>query len=387
MRGLQPVDGEEHKQPNDKNAPYFRLVEHALIGDAGAKKAADAGDIFKMPQLTLSKGAKLSYGEISALAGDFYGTMNAISDGVSPEERAQNFERAFRTLDGSSADAVKNILDHVKSRENQVIEEAIKKGREPSSGLSELGLSDELGFNKLTKGRDPIPSYWTLAEINWDHFGEDARTAYKTGHRMAIDFALKAENRKSAKNLYKAYAINAFADHFLHDCFSSGHLRVPRRALSGSWRANWLSKLMHDEDSALGLEVENIRGDKWKAYGDSYRLDKVNARNLELCEEAVAKSIQEVFEAWEKGTDVKDDDFGALRIAPTLMSANRESQALAPLFSPPDWPFDRLHRRATIAERGVHRYTNTWWLGQTLWAIQLSGMWNYPMTMGSSKSS
>ena len=71
-------------------------------------------------------------------------------------------------------------------------------------------------------------TYLGLSLINWDHFGNDARTAYSTGHSAAIDYA-----RQAGSSWDVAYAMNAFADHYLQDLFSAGHLRNPRRDLHG----------------------------------------------------------------------------------------------------------------------------------------------------------
>jgi hypothetical protein len=77
--------------------------------------------------------------------------------------------------------------------------------------------------------------YLGLAVIDFDHFGEDARRAYNAGHTAALR---KAASGKDAKTLETVHAMNAFADHFLEDSFASRHLRVPRRQLHGSIRAD-----------------------------------------------------------------------------------------------------------------------------------------------------
>lgn len=51
---------------------------------------------------------------------------------------------------------------------------------------------------------------------------------YETGHGFAIQYAAGTNS-----NLSLAYAINAFADHYLQDSFSAGHVRTPRRLLHG----------------------------------------------------------------------------------------------------------------------------------------------------------
>jgi len=76
----------------------------------------------------------------------------------------------------------------------------------------------------ITFGRSDFPGYFGLARINWDHFGEYARTAYNAGHSIAIQKAVGGD-------LEGAYTLNAFADHFLEDSFSAGHLRTPRKHL------------------------------------------------------------------------------------------------------------------------------------------------------------
>lgn len=68
------------------------------------------------------------------------------------------------------------------------------------------------------------PDYLGLAEINWDHFGNDAHMSYVIGHYVALEVAKKGD-------LLYAYAMNAFADHFLEDSFAAGHIRTPRRTL------------------------------------------------------------------------------------------------------------------------------------------------------------
>ena len=85
--------------------------------------------------------------------------------------------------------------------------------------------------------------------------------------------------------------MNAFADHFLEDSFSAGHIRTPRRALQGTVNFFYdlnakvsvplqffaisckllmlsidLIKLIDEEDGAIGLKVKNKRGDQWTAY-------------------------------------------------------------------------------------------------------------------------
>ncbi|KFG84694.1 phosphatidylcholine-hydrolyzing phospholipase C [Metarhizium anisopliae] len=173
---------------------------------------------YKLPLLKLGQGnvLKLTYGQISALAGDFYGTSNPISSGKSDDERKKFFFDAYHTLANNPQDQHKDaqiLLRHLQKE----IDEA-------------LLASTVDAIDKLIKGRH-YPGYKDLLLINWDHFGDDARTAYTTGHSAAISWA--ASGKWMVDRLVEAYAINSFANHYLQDLFSAGRLRTPRRVLHG----------------------------------------------------------------------------------------------------------------------------------------------------------
>jgi hypothetical protein len=180
---------------------------------------------FKLPN-----GLALTYGQISGLGGDFYGTTQPISDGTTPEDRAARFNNAWGTLavDTSRQPKEGNQILAALQQEVVAINNAVAKGIDPSTIYAILPDQTAL-FEALTIDRPSNePAYLGLAAINWDHFGDDARTAYTTGHTAALKVATSGT---TLDNLLKAYAINAFADHFLQDLFSAGHLRTPRRAL------------------------------------------------------------------------------------------------------------------------------------------------------------
>jgi hypothetical protein len=95
-------------------------------------------------------------------------------------------------------------------------------------------------FDEITKELgSPGLDYIELAKINYDHFGTNARLAYNAGHALALAEA----SQGTIESLEQAYAINAFADHFLEDSFASGHMRVPREALSGGIFQNACAKV------------------------------------------------------------------------------------------------------------------------------------------------
>ena len=68
-----------------------------------------------------------------------------------------------------------------------------------------------------------------LAVNNYDHFQHQAQQVYLTGHQLAIEKAQEAAKEEDVKKrnsmLMEAYAMDAFASHFLTDSFSAGHIR------------------------------------------------------------------------------------------------------------------------------------------------------------------
>ncbi|RWA14555.1 hypothetical protein EKO27_g613 [Xylaria grammica] len=225
--GLGPTPIPEKKK---KGRLGFEYAEHAFLGDAITLKLSSGGTAlasdypFKLPN-----GLNLTYGTINGLAGDFYGTYDPISDG------------AILKVLQKEVDAVNTALQHHEY---------------PSVAYSKLP-DESWEFIKITFGRKGLPGYLGLAAINWDHFGEHARTAYNTGHGVALSVAAEGD-------LDKAYTINAFADHFSEDSFSAGHLRTPRRELH--WDKpivnnlpipDLCAKFMHDEDF-VSLELPSV---------------------------------------------------------------------------------------------------------------------------------
>ncbi len=81
------------------------------------------------------------------------------------------------------------------------------------------------------------------------------------GQKAKIDDEIEAK-----KYLYFSFLFNGFADHFLEDSFSGGHLLVNRSSFS-SFTNN---KNLHDFYCKHGTDVVNRNGEIWKAYGDDY---------------------------------------------------------------------------------------------------------------------
>lgn len=333
-----------HLHPTDVTKPKSKLrdkvgdnvlyeyAEHKHIGDSITLQGHGNDS------LVLRTNLRLTYGEINGLAGDFFGTKEPICLGSNDQDCEKRFLAAYNTLVAPSTDAydlVKTLMAEVESfKKAKTCQEL--KGVSFSSVYKPAGW---LGLQTETlRLFNSTPSYLALGSINLDHFGEDARKAYNTGHRVALKHAAKGSLKNNSnmsseeiqRHLVEAYTMNAFADHFLQDQFASGHLRTPRRKLiealdsSGSiwnfWEdkaKNFCAKAMHDEDNNSGLMVRSPdRSDSWKVFGDGHLLDTANADGLQQCIKAIQASVDEVYGSWKNGTVPTDKDFKAWNHAP-----------------------------------------------------------------------
>lgn len=116
-----------------KNLPSLRFEggEHTAIGDDTLLRfAKDAPAIAaRLVELHLPNGLALTYGQVIALGGDFYGIPGQpISDGASPAERVQRFNAAFNSLAGlpASREEAHKILA-VMQKEINAVNQAIKE--------------------------------------------------------------------------------------------------------------------------------------------------------------------------------------------------------------------------------------------------------------------
>ena len=290
----------------------FESPEHEALGDGIVFHDAQGNAFTQSPPNTnyfqTTGGQLLSFGQIMALAGDFYGVPTApISDGATPAEQQQRFRNAYATLDtetpvGGKYEA-QQLLTVIQQQSEavgttaQLILTAWPGTQDAWSQAYSLTNGEhqyDIQYNMITGALRTVPWYLSkgrylqLAAVNWDHFGASAIAAYSAGHACAIDQA-------AAGNIMQAYATEAFACHFLTDLFSSGHLRTPRKALhTGNPASDPCSQLMHDEDCYNGLVVQDSGGNPWTAWGDKRLNDPVNQANYARARAAVQASVDEI---------------------------------------------------------------------------------------------
>jgi hypothetical protein len=379
----------------------FESYEHMFIGnqitlwsaDGVLKPAAD------MP-LALPNGLQLTYGRIVALAGDFFGLPGeAIADDPAPPSR---FVRAFGQLaQDSKGSGEVAAINAVMQEEIDAVRSAISRGQTDLYKVYE-GLHLDGRYNRATGGGSmvtdylPLGRYLALAKSNFDHFGDDAVKAYSIGHGQALQQALRARTLSGPQReaaLQLAFAMNAFADHFLSDLFSAGHLRTPRRALdvlgkqsaapSSLLLSGLCAKAMHDEDSYHGLWVRNARGQKWRAFGDKKLFDHQDEDNKRQAIAAVQESAREVWQAFSTGE--APQAMIALELVPDLQAVRNRSDDHnhSPLFTAQ--ASGEVLRRNRVGVLSDYSWTGDWWFATTWHLLEstlqerLSGITDSPL--------
>lgn len=312
-----PADLANPRYRADHNlVALFESSEHVIIAANATLKYLDGSTQPAVSHLIqLQNGLGLTYGQILALSGDFYGDPNQpISDLPTLEARMSKVYSNFETLaeNPDSVAEANDILDNL-NQEFNVVAAVIQAGQEPSAAYAALGDTLSFAWNSITY-HGPVPRpctnpdykacwfpmgrYLNLASSNWDHFGKYALLCYQAGHQQAMQMASVAQTNE---DLDQAYAVNAFADHFLTDLFSAGHLRTPRKEMyddaNTGFVASILARMMHDEDSRYGLWVSNQRGDVWVAYGDKRYRDSADYANAKIVQKCVQQSMDEIYEA------------------------------------------------------------------------------------------
>ena len=338
----------------------FESPEHVMAGD----------EVMPKILLHLTNGLRLSFGDIVAM-GDFYGTPESpISLGTTDKERKSLFLSAFNSFAGSkdSTEETIKIVSAIHSERKMVADE-LAKGRSAEEVYSESSTERVKNWNCITGGACSGPvwflapgRYLLLAKTDYDHFGDNAVKAYLTGHQVALEEAVKANKTQDKKKLEHAYAMDAFACHFLTDRFSSGHMRTPRTELpdhvTPSLVGSLLAIFMHNEDSAHGLHVHNAQGDRWVAYGDAYYLDSRNKDNLVMTRNALQASIGEVTEAFSTGKIPAV--FKVLTLIPQVdESGSNANLDIAALFYF-DTNSQELMRRSDLSDPYDHHWTSNW---------------------------
>lgn len=244
--------GNDPSQGTPHFTTLFEGPEHTWLGNNITLQTDAAGTKVSAGKYPFSiAGSSLTYGQILALAGDFYGVPNQpVSTGGLPA-----FMSAYNTLVNANPTELQNIL-HVMQIQIDQLQKGVAEGKTERYVYEKvLGSTPDALFNMVTGGGragvdwskvplglstisaltngylSPSGRYMQLAGNNIDHFGNFALIAYTTGHYAAQAEAAKGASTGDVSYLQRAYQMNAFADHYLTDLFAAGHLRTPRLEL------------------------------------------------------------------------------------------------------------------------------------------------------------
>ena len=357
----------------------FMSAEHMIIGDEIFISLNKNQEGQKKLLLSLPNGLQLTYGDIVAM-GDFYGNPEEpITLGETVDERKTRFIKAFNSfaVDSSATLEVQNIVNIMHDEAN-TIEEALKQGKSIEEVYKQISHQLDIDYNCATGGGCSTYTWWltpgryiSLMNMNYDHFGDNAIIAYQAGHEIALQEALHAHQTQDIQRLQKAYAMNAFACHFLTDRFASGHIRTPRYELSTSIRPNTIGSLladyMHDEENEYGLHVHNLRGDHWIAFGDKTYFEAKAKTHVKMTIKTVQASTDEIFYAYQEGSLPTTHLVNALIPVPDE-SENKSSLDISPLFYI-DTASQQLMRRSKLNDYNDKQWTNSWWGWTTFAAL------------------
>ncbi|BCA94176.1 phosphatidylcholine hydrolyzing phospholipase [Legionella antarctica] len=354
----------------------FALSEHWAIGQQIALKF----DVTQPSQvaipLHLKNGLILTFGDIISL-GDLYGVLGKpISYGLDKNEKKLRFKEAFKTFAKSFA-AVGEVTELTLVIQNEIreIEASIEKGETAEEIYKRLGNEIGRQVNCITGGGCTTYGWWLypgryllLAMENYDHFSPNDINAYKAGHQVALQQALKAQKTGDRSDLEIAYAMEAFAAHYLSDHFAAGHLRTPRGELknkvSPAVLGSLLASYMHNEENKYGLHVHNALGDHWIVYGDFSYFNPMNQLNQQMLLKTLQQSADEVFDAYNSGAIPEQSR--VLEMLPQVdLLTDENNLDITPMFFWDDVN-KQLYRRTDLSNPYDKKVTSSWWGWSTL---------------------
>jgi hypothetical protein len=356
----------------------FALSEHWAMGQQVKLRF----DVNQQPEtavpLHLKNGLVLSYGDIMSL-GDLYGIIGRpISHGLTKGERQSRFKDAFKSF-AKNFIAIEEVkeLNAVVKKEIEAVNFGIEHGEKAEAIYERIGNEIGRQINCITGGGCTSMGWWLypgryllLAMENFDHFSPNNIIAYKNGHQAALQQALKARQTGNKADLELAYAMDAFASHYLSDRFAAGHLRTPRENLADKVTpavlGSLLSSYMHSEENKYGIHVHNDLGERWVVYGDFSYFNPFNQPNQQMLLRTLQTSADEIFEAYFTG--VIPDKSVVLHMIPHPEQLNGENDLdIAPMFYW-DEQSKQIYRRADLSNPYDRHWTNNWW-GWSTWVI------------------
>lgn len=260
-----------------------------------------------------------TFGQIIALAGDFYAYLDDAARKNNPSMWPDS-PGWVEFLAGDYRDPP--LMNEREAVVSDIVATFDRELNLLKSGKA-VGTISEL-IKDGASSEFPVKRYLALAGLNYCHFGaqpsdgsihdevNEALIAYRYYHYRALATAERAsmfpvhseDDRAYRDRIFQeALVVEAFGCHFLTDLFASGHIRVPRRKLGetfGILRGGLgMAHEMHDEDNKLGLWVTSRTPQSprlvWRAYGDGMLFRPEAKPHFWVVREAVRRSVDEVF--------------------------------------------------------------------------------------------
>lgn len=360
---------------NANTKSHFSLSEYWSAGQKVNLQFAE-----QAPQanilLHLKNGLTLTYADIISL-GDLFGILGyPISHELDDEQRQYRFKESFNSF-AKNPLAYHEVteLNAIIKHELQEIETGIQHGESAEELYQRIGNEIGRQINCITGGGCGQYTWWLapgryllLALEDYDHFSPNNLITYQQGHQVALAQAIKAKHSGKRTDLERAYAMEAFAAHYLSDHFTAGHLRVPREALNAKVTpavlGSLLASYMHQEENQYGIHVSNAVGIQWVVYGDTSFFNPLNQVNRTMLLETLQQSADEVFNAYSSGEI--PSHFVALDMVPFAAPVHSaENLDNAPMFYWDDHT-KQLLRRVDLFNPYDKHWTNNWWGWSTL---------------------
>ncbi|HWU86471.1 MAG TPA: DUF4157 domain-containing protein [Kofleriaceae bacterium] len=260
----------------------FDSFEHREIGDDATK-----GQHGETKTVELAPDYRVTYGELVALGGDFFGSIDEV--------------RRLAAVPGKGA-GTREEIDYVRRVKLPHISADEQAARTKEFSAAAVQAADKryykLAANNASHFANPETgdaSKSTLEKANATHQEPDgvafnselgtftaklktvpnnAAGYYRKNHLIAIGEAVAAG--KANKSIDSAMAANAFSDHYLTDSFSAGHNRTARTSASQYWNAKEpmffpnfkgfmaekLAYYINDHNTLIGIASVDLINDK-----------------------------------------------------------------------------------------------------------------------------
>jgi hypothetical protein len=199
-----------------KAVQRFEANEHKQMGDEGSGKA----------KIKLAPGLEVSFGDITAMAGDYF------------ESAAQLRELAAKEGDGKNVPGSRDEIlfvwrvhvQHHPEEEEQYGADLRKVVKERYYRMASYNPTH---FTNVEAGDEKLTHEQRAAKRGADGKPINNAGSYRMNHLEAIKAAAKAG--KSGGSRDEAMLYEAFSSHYLTDAFSAGHVRSQRISVRNWW--------------------------------------------------------------------------------------------------------------------------------------------------------